>query len=348
MTTPPYRVGIIGLGNIAIGYDRPHGETIQTHVKACLSEPRLRLVAISDRDLSRASSVRSDWGLTAEVVAPEEFFQRELDVMCISTPDDTHLDLLAQALTRPPRLLMCEKPVARDAEAAGRRMLALQRRGCSVAVNHLRRWIPGLREWIAEAGAGAFGRALGATAHYSTGFWRNGLHAVDLIAAFMSERLVDVRCWGDTSPQTRSDDPLLTATITLQAGDGVAPVWLHGLDGRRQTIFDTEILFEAARIRIEDLDGICARLDRPEPLMLSEFAPELRPVVEFHDRPPRLMAAVWSNLADHLENGAPLGCSGMDAMASLRLCAAIAASAGDEPGGTNGSDGPRRSPSRYR
>lgn len=326
MSALPYRVGIVGLGNIAAGYDRPGSDDVQTHIKACLTEPRFRLAAICDRDPARAQAVRAEWQLGAPIVTIDEMIAQDLEVICISTPEDSHLELLGKIAKNPPRLILCEKPLARDPVLAEQTVGRFRQSGCALAVNHQRRWIPELRDWLARARAGEFGRSLSATAHYSSGFWQNGGHVVDLIVAFLGETITTIRDGHALPTEARPDDPALSVTFDLQDETGLAPVWIQGIDGRQQTIFDVEILFEAARIRIEDQDGVCARLDLPAPLIDGAYAPELRASAHYRDQPRRLMATVWRNLADHLETGEALASDAADALAVLRVQAAIARS----------------------
>ena len=314
------RVGIIGLGRIACGYDRPDGPAVQTHIKACLADPRLDLAYISDSDPIRARTVKEAWNLAAEIVAPEDFFTQGLDIACISTPNETHPAMLARAAGHPPRLILCEKPLGSDPEAAQAAVARLEKAGSTLAVNLLRRWIPGLTKWIGLARSGKLGRPVGANVIYSGGFWNNGAHAVDLVSAFFGEEATGARRWGAPIADRSAQDP----TISLFAACGDAPLWMRGVDGRIQTVFAVELLFERGRIRIEDEDGITARLDLPAAFDTAGYAPELRVAEGFHDKPATLMTRVWSNLADHLLTGAPVACPAAAALAGLRMQARLA------------------------
>lgn len=316
----PLRVGIIGLGRIACGYDRPDGPTVQTHIKACLADPRLDLAYISDSDLIRARTVKQEWNLSAEIVTPKDFFARDIDIACVSTPSETHLAMLANAADHPPRLILCEKPIGRDPNVAQAAVLRTEQAGSTIAVNMLRRWIPGLTKWKDLARSGKLGCPVGANVIYSGGFWNNGAHAVDLLSAFFGEETTEARRWGPRIADRSAQDP----TISLFAACGDAPLWMRGVDGRTQTVFTVELMFERARIWIGDEDGIKARLDLPAALDTPGYAPELRVAERFHDKPATLMTRVWSNLADHLLNGAPVACTAAAALAGLRMQARLA------------------------
>jgi predicted dehydrogenase len=309
------RVGIIGLGRIACSYDHPEDLMIKTHIKACLADPRLDLTCISDIDPMRANITKKVWNLNADILAQEDFFNRDLDIICISSPNETHLPMLVQASANPPRLVLCEKPLGGDPKAAQAAVLQLEALGSKVAVNFIRRWIPGLTEWINLAQTGKLGNPIAVNVTYSGGFWNNGSHAVDLISAFLGESVSETRRWGLPIKDRSAQDP----TISFFAACGNTPLWIRGVDGRIQTVFSVELLFERGCIRIKDEDGIKAQLDLPATLDASGYAPELRVADQFFDKPATLMGRVWLNLADHLLIGKPIACSATAALAGLRM-----------------------------
>jgi hypothetical protein len=102
-------------------------------------------------------------------------------------------------------------------------------------------------------------------------------------------------------------------------GGGQVPIWLRGIDCRVQTTFGLELLFERARIRVEDSEGVRARLDLPQPVAVAGYAPELVPAEHYHDDPPRLTALMWRNLADVLAGTGVPSCTGDDALAVATL-----------------------------
>lgn len=314
------RVGIVGLGRMACGYDSPDGAVIQTHVKACLAQADLELVVISDCDPTVAQRVKSAWHLDAAIIAPADLSGRELDIVCISSPSATHLPLLMQLAEAPPRLILCEKPLATAIADARQAVERLAAAGCTLVVNYPRRWIPDLADWLDETRAGALGVPLMAYAVYSGGFWNNGSHALDLLAAFLGADADTVHLEAAVADRG-GVDPTLTFTFRL----GGAAVRLQGVDGRLVTAFEVELLFERARIRIWDCGGIRARIDRLRAVDLAGYAPELAPAAEFHDAPARLMAQVWRSLADHLDHGAPLPADSAESLRGIALQSRLAA-----------------------
>jgi predicted dehydrogenase len=319
MISKPWRVGIIGLGKIAVGYDRPNDDKIQTHLKACIADHRIQVAVVSEIDQIRVEQVRRDWNLQAKAVPARDFFDEDLDVICIATPDDTHLEFLEACAANPPSVVLCEKPLGRDLLRAEQAIASLNDRGCRVAVNYLRRWIPNLDLWMAKARSGAWGMPLSVTSYYTKGFWHNGVHAIDLVEGFIGCQAVEALTWGEAHDDFGPEDPTLSVLVTLAQSGWKVPFWLRGMDGRQQTVFSIDILFEKARVVIEDHEVVQARLMRPAALDDASYAPELRVVETFRDEPPHLMAEVWKNLVDNLENDVPLKSTGASALEILRL-----------------------------
>ena len=317
-------MGILGMGRIASGFDRFDGPEVQTHMKAIMREPRLKIAYVADVAPERACCEAQRFKLEARVVSPEEMLGATMDVLCIASPDGTHLNYLTSLKGRA-RLILTEKPLEGTKAERAEALANLEARGSALVVHHQRRWIPQLNEWMFAAKAGAYGRAASATVHYTRGLRHNGVHALDLIAGFVGTDVRDVCAIGQGIADLNPRD--LTRSLLLTLGDGNAelPVMLYGVDGRIQTAFAVDIRFEKARVVVYDEGGIRAELHRAADIGVEGFAPELRRAVLFHDDPPALMTAVWRNIADHLERGTALACVGRDALAAYDLADAIEA-----------------------
>lgn len=318
-------VGIIGLGQISQGYDTPAGPAVTTHIKACLQDPRLRLAWIADRDLSRARAVREQWKLSADVVSVQDLLRERPDILCIAAPDDTHRGLIDAALAAPPRLILCEKPLALSLPEAQSAIASCEAAGTVLTVNFMRRWMPHVREWLIAARTGSFGAPLGATAVYCRGLFHNACHRLDLIgAAFGSEDAKATRI-GPTFTDFDGSDPTISAQMSVRIGSERVSVQLIGADGRVGNHWDVDIWFARGRLRVWNEGGIRVRTYVPAREAPLPFAPELRVATEFHDAPARYMAFVWRNLADHLLTGEQLHYQASDAIDGTRLVEAAAA-----------------------
>jgi predicted dehydrogenase len=317
-----YRAGLLGTGNIGAGWDEPADAAITTHLKACLAERRFELTMLADADRSRATRERDRLGARSEVVDIDALLDAELDVLCIATPDETHLDYARACRAR---VVLVEKPLGGDDVARRELLAAIKRRGGTLIVHHQRRWIPGLAAFAAEARDGAVGRPLAGSVHYTRGLRHNGVHALDLLAATLGTRVATARAIGTPVIDRDPRDPTRSLLLELIVDDQRVPVLCIGIDGRRQTVFAVDIRFERGRLVVADEDGVRAYFHRPHPVDTNGFAPELRTQTSFHDNPPRLTAAVWSSIADHLDGGAEPPSSNESALAAYDLADAMIA-----------------------
>ena len=138
-----YTAGIIGTGRIgfSLGFDKKR-EQPASHTAALQAEKRVRIVAGCDSD---AKKLRQ-WGKynpQARLFSSAEdfFFQEPIpDILVLAVNESEHLRLASEALFSGARLMILEKPVARN-EEEGRvlRGLALKSR-TPVLVNHERRF----------------------------------------------------------------------------------------------------------------------------------------------------------------------------------------------------------------
>ncbi|WP_372526037.1 Gfo/Idh/MocA family protein [Piscinibacter sp.] len=139
------RVGVIGLG---VG--RMHIEGWQQH-------PNVDVVAIADPDEQRLAQIGETFGIATRYGRPEQMFAHErLDVVSICTPNKFHHALTLAAFEAGCHVL-CEKPMAMNADE-GRAMLAAARRaGKRLMINFSYRFSAQSRALKAQVDAGVFG-----------------------------------------------------------------------------------------------------------------------------------------------------------------------------------------------
>lgn len=310
----PLTVGILGLGQIAHGYDDPAGQAISTHIKACLAETRLRIAWVSDIDNALAIDVNDQWNLMASVVVPDDASCHAVDVVCIATPDDTHVQWVGRFLASTPKLILCEKPLAASTKQAQDLLSMVQATECKLVINFMRRWIPGVSTWLSAAARGGFGAPVEAQLTYCRGLRHNACHGLDLIGAAFGCDVVSVRKSTDGFDDFEAADLTVSASLGLRGRAGPVPVSVTGVDGRIRNVFDVDIIFETSRLRVWNEDGIRAQISGVD--SQSSY--------EFHDKPIRHMQYVWKNIADTLMDGAPLLCASTETLPGMMLVDAVA------------------------
>lgn len=139
------RIGVIGLG---IG---------RMHIEGWRRHPAVEVVAIADTDAARLDTVGEQFGIVARYTDAERMLAVEdLDVVSVCTPNKFHKPLTIAAFAAGCHVL-CEKPMAMNADE-GREMLAAARRaGKRLMINFSYRFSAQSRALKGQVDAGLFG-----------------------------------------------------------------------------------------------------------------------------------------------------------------------------------------------
>ncbi len=320
---------IVGCGGIAGGLDagRPDVAWPRTHAPAYRRAGGFRLAACVEPDGTRRAAFQARWGVErgfatlAEAAAAGPF-----DLVSICSPTPCHAADLAGALALGPRAIFAEKPLTGKLADGRRLVAAAEAAGVALAVNHTRRWAPDVVELAAGLRAGRFGRVLGATACYTRGVRNNGTHLFDMLHLLLGP--VRVVAAGTARVDQWPDDP--SVPCLLEAG-GV-PVAVTVGDARAYALFELVLVTEAGTVAMEE--GGMRWRDRP--VVDSPHFPGYRAVAEGAFRPGRYeeaMTAAAVNLRAAIETGAPLACTGADALAAQAVAEALRAAATPEAEG---------------
>jgi myo-inositol 2-dehydrogenase/D-chiro-inositol 1-dehydrogenase len=138
------RVGVAGVGRIG-----------SFHAAVLARHPAVTRVLLTDPDEPRAAAVAREIG--AEVSPSVEAVLAAVDAFVITTPTDTHAELLRQAADAG-RPTFCEKPITIDLASTEEVVRHIQRRGAVVQMGFQRRFDPGYRRARQLVETGALGR----------------------------------------------------------------------------------------------------------------------------------------------------------------------------------------------
>ncbi|WP_206955424.1 Gfo/Idh/MocA family protein [Trinickia acidisoli] len=139
------RVGVIGLG---IG---------RKHIEGWREHPDVDVVAIADPDTKRLAERGDAFGIAARYTSAEAMLAAEkLDVVSVCTPNKFHRELTIAAFEAGAHVL-CEKPMAMNAEEAREMLRAADRAGRRLMINFSYRFSAQSRALKAQVDAGLFG-----------------------------------------------------------------------------------------------------------------------------------------------------------------------------------------------
>ena len=237
-----YKVVIIGAGNIGAMFDSPENKEILTHAHGFSKSPYFQLKGFYDVEEKKAQEAAKRWN--TESFSDLETALKETDVVCCCVPDEFHYGMLKQIAEYPVKLVVTEKPLTKTLTEAEEIQKLYQDIPC--IVNYSRRFLKEFGE-LKERIPG-YGRFLKGNGYYGKGILHNGSHMIDLL-----EYLFDC-IEGYENPEYGicdfyQDDK--SCDVKLNIADGTFR--MNGIDCSAATIFELDLFFEKARIRI--LDG---------------------------------------------------------------------------------------------
>lgn len=151
------KVGVVGMGHIA-----------NSHLAVLTKLPEAEVVAICDRDGSRAERASEHFNIPSTYTNLAEMLEKEqLDVVDVVTPPDTHADLAIQAMQHGCHCLM-EKPLTTNIRDADQVIRVAEETGRALHVTHNWSFFPSVRKAKFIADSGALGKVIGVDVRYLT------------------------------------------------------------------------------------------------------------------------------------------------------------------------------------
>ena len=318
----PLTVLILGAGQIGAFYDTPDSPHVLTHAHAATLHDSFELLGFVEPNTEQAQRAAHCWSVPVySSIAAAHAVHSAIDIIVIATPDATHEVLLEGILTweRLPRLVFAEKPLTLSPESTKAIANRFESVGIPLAVNYTRRFVPEYQALAQRLQEKAYGEFLGATGYYGKGLFHNGSHMLDLLDWFMGVDHETPVTVSETFVDYREADPTVSALIQSRCGQ---PIWLKAIPASRYTIFELDMMFDSARIRLPNGGlSICTETVIPFD-MVPGYEVLGQPVIQPTQIPTALQHA-YTALANHLNTQTPLPCSGTEAYQTLLLCQAI-------------------------
>ena len=290
------RVLIIGCGAIAGGYDaeRSPEQWPLSHAGAIARDDRFEIVACVDPNEAARTTFAKRWDVAVAAASLEalESASFAFDLIVVASPTSQHAAHLDWALGMRPKVVFCEKPLARDIAQVRRISHAFDMAKIPLVVNYSRRWMPDLNALHDEIVGDEWGHLLSAVGTYSKGVVHNGTHMLDLMMMFEMAAM-QIGHVGPAFFDHWDEDP--TVSALLFTGEGT-PVHLVAGDSRAVTQFELVLNFSGGEIAIRD-GGM--RLETRRVIDSETFAGyrTLGPVHSVAGRYPEAMSAAYDNLA---------------------------------------------------
>lgn len=212
--------GLIGIGIIGAGFART------TQIPAFRACEGARVVAIASRHPANAERVAREFDIEHVAADWREIIARaDVDLISIVTPPATHTEMTLAALDAG-KAVLCEKPMAMNADETDRMQRRAQETGLLALVDHELRFLPGrrrMREMLLGGDIGELRHARllfradsRASAERAWDWWSDaragggalgaiGSHAVDAFRWLMNTEVTEVFCQLNTHVKERAD-----------------------------------------------------------------------------------------------------------------------------------------------
>lgn len=313
------KVGLLGAGRIG-----------QVHAKSITSNPRSKLVAVSDVFVDAAIRLAASYGCESRTTE-EILNDPAIDAVLIATSTDTHADLIEKAVAAG-KAVLCEKPVDLDLERARACLKAVEDSNRPVMVGFNRRFDPNfatLKTQFDDGGIGK-GELLTVTSFdpapppvtyvkVSGGLYRDmAIHDFDMVCWMFGEAPVSVTAIGssivDDDIGTAGD--VDTAVMVLKFEDGRIAV----IKNSRRAVYGYD-----QRIELLGSEGLLSAnnvLEHTVEHISVNGAVSAKPEYFFLERYMRAYEAEWAAFVEAVEDGKRVPVSLADGVLALAVAEA--------------------------
>lgn len=255
-----FRVGVMGAGQIAQGFDQPGDARVLSMANAVRSSADFDLGGFFDIDPTRAAAAEVKWSCAASPRDRAAWLAIPWDVIYVATPDACHALDLRDALARRPRGVLVEKPVALD-DREGRELLDVAvRERIPVLVNYPRRWHTGIRRVTEMIARDELGPPLALSLACSGGIAHNGVHLLDLFRTW----------WGGAWNVRRIGARGNAFALQFEDGAGSVDVHLTDMPASNYYLFEMRVYGTRGRVEVAGRpETLSIAMARPDPLYPS-------------------------------------------------------------------------------
>lgn len=320
------RAAVVGVGRVGstMADDPLLAGDVFTHSEAYEKSGLTELVALCDTNHQRLAAAGARWKIDALFTDPREMMAKaQPEIVSVCTPTPSHLEVVRSLIDSeaPPRIILCEKPLARtlvDAEEMAR--LAAER-DVTIATIYMRRFAKNITALKTYINSGALGDIQAVSGWYIGGTFHNGTHWFDMLRMLAGEV-----AWVEAfdSLRERGDDPTLDVVMGMRNGTMAT---LRAGDATRHALFEMDIVMTEGRAQITD-SGHVISLSRTAPSQRYTGYVELEPVqLDLGHRRDLMLHAVEDAVQAVTLSRAP-ACSLEDGLAAMRIADAASRSSG--------------------
>jgi len=214
-----YKVLIVGLGNIGMGYDfYDHSqEKILTHAKAFHLHKAFKIVGGVDVDSELRIKFKDRYSCHAFSDLKDALSYTGPDVVVISTPTEFHMHDIELVLNESnPSIILCEKPMSLDVDKAEYIVNKFEDNYTSLFVNYMRNSEPGLLQIKKMIDDGHIKGYMNGVVWYTKGMYNSASHFISLLQVLLGRatnaELISL------NHEKQDDDPELDFSVSFPRG----------------------------------------------------------------------------------------------------------------------------------
>ncbi len=326
MTDSPLGVGVVGCGRVG-----------SCRAAVAVGSRGSRLVAVADRDLSRANEAARSTGAAATTDWEAVIGRPDVDAVVVATTHDWLAPISIAAL-RAGKHVLCEKPMSLNSRQAGEVVAAARSSGRQLKVGFNHRHHPAIRRAHDLVLEGAVGALLFIRCRYGHGGrpgyereWRmnpdlsgggelldQGMHAIDLFRWFLGE-LSEVTGVTATWVWQAPVEDNVFALFRSSKGQVAS---LHASWTQWKNLFSFEVFGERGGLVVEGLGGSYGVERLTAYRRLSHAGPPEEERVEFPG-PDGSWESEWGEFLAAIRNGQAPAAGAEDGLAALRVVEAV-------------------------
>ena len=310
-----FRAGLIGLGQIVMGYDyyESADSRVVSHANALAVHPSFELVGAVDLSSIRRKMFQRKYGKPAYQSLGGMLNAESPHLIIVATSTSQHASVFGALRGIPDlRLVLCEKPFGRTLSDAESMLAIAKREHFDVAVNYIRAYDPGMQKLLKRLSGGEIGFPLRCSVWYRKGIFNNGSHFLNLFLHVLGD-VQEVKIvsnggfWDETDPEPN-------VTVVCEQGE----IHFFVVSGLASTYNTVEIVGPKGRVVVDENSKICCWGQECEENLDNAISPD-QTNEEIRTDMDRYQYNVLENLGNFLSGKATLVCDGAAGLETMRV-----------------------------
>ncbi len=311
-----YKTLVIGLGQIGMGYDYVLSEKkyLMTHCQTINAHKAFELIAGFDISRKRRKEFEEKFKKPAYDNLNEIKKKSEIDIIIISVPTKSHLDVITEIFSIfSPKLILMEKPISFTLVETKKIIKISRRMETPLAINYIREFEPAHRKLIQNLNKGILGNPLKIVCWYSNGFINNGSHFIQLLSNFLGNYIKTKLIHRGRIIGESDYEP----TIEVIFENGVS--YFIPIKEEDFTFFEMEIVGPLGRIKYYDSGSYYELWNIDKNSVLKGYKRLNTGKEVFQTDLIRGQYHVYSNIDDFLKNKSELYCDSTDVLKTASI-----------------------------